>query len=70
MPNPELWVLLGTQSRRAIKRVTKKYGHRYHYNPRIDLLERLADKTGQSVEEVKDKLMEIRAFILKYPQYF
>lgn len=47
-----------------------RWGRKYTYTPRIDLLERLADETGMSIDEVRTQLQNEREFILKNPYYY
>ena len=55
-----LWFRLGTQSRRAIKKERDRAGNPYNYQPRGDLLARLAREEGQPIEEIRDQLMRER----------
>lgn len=62
--------LLQKNSKLAIRRKKWRWGRNYFYNPRIDLLERLAYQLGWTEEQVREQLMREREFLLKYPQYF
>jgi hypothetical protein len=59
-----LYPQLGTQSRRCMKRRTKRGGHPYAYNPKGNLLERLARDNGMSKEQARDKLLQERKELL------
>lgn len=60
-----LFPLLCTRSRRAIRRNIKgSYGKPYVYNPRGDLIENLANKTGMSKERVYEQLMRERRYLI------
>lgn len=59
-----LYNQLSTRSRRALLRTKKQYGHRYEYNPRGDLLRRLAQENGMTLEEVYDQLMRERKILI------
>ncbi len=59
-----LYNQLSTRSRRALLKTKKQYGHRYEYNPRGDLLHRLAQENGMTIEEVYNQLMKERAFLI------
>ncbi|MBW4514173.1 MAG: hypothetical protein KME11_03100 [Timaviella obliquedivisa GSE-PSE-MK23-08B] len=61
----DLWTLLGTNTRRAIKRRRSRFGRSYTYNPRGDLLQRLSEETGQSREQVYQQLLDIRQDLLR-----
>jgi hypothetical protein len=65
MTNYRLWTQLGTHSRRALLRRTKRFGHPYTYSPRGNLLARLAATNGMSVEQVYRELMELRTDLLQ-----
>jgi len=60
----KLYPLLGTRSRRAFWRIRGKYGKPYFYNPRGDLLVNLSEKTGLSIEEVYQQLLEERKHLV------
>lgn len=66
----KLYPLLRTCSRRAITRThykpSRKHqpGDKYHYCPRIDLLERLSRETGMNISEVAEQLMKERNYLL------
>jgi hypothetical protein len=64
----ELYFKLGTCSRRAISKKTKKGGKPYNYRPRGDLLHRLSEETGKSLEDVLKQLERERALILERQQ--
>jgi len=60
-----LYPLLSTRSRRALLK-TKNRGQRdYVYNPRGNLLERLATETGLSKAQVYDQLLQEREYLIK-----
>lgn len=56
---------LSTRSRRAITRKTGKFGIPYHYVPRHDLVERLADQHGMTYEAVREQLARERLELLR-----
>lgn len=60
-----LYPKLGTQSRRAIARTRKRFGHPYTYKPRGDLLQRLSAETGMSIQDVYFQLLRERETLLK-----
>lgn len=61
--------LLGTRSRRALKREKTNFGHRYHYNPRGNLLSRLAQDLGMTTDAVHAQLMKERAYLIKHTKF-
>lgn len=63
--NLVLYPQLGTQSRRCMKRRKKTGGHPYTYNPKGNLLERLARDNNMSIEEARNKLLQERKEILE-----
>lgn len=68
MPQLELYYLLGTCSRRAIKKTKTSFGNEYRYRPRGDVLKRLSEQTGKSVEEVYNQLQRERQYLLDQRQ--
>lgn len=65
MTELRLYPLLCTRSRRAIKRRKKGFGRPYTYNPRGDLIFRLARETGMTYAAVYDQLMKEREELLR-----
>lgn len=65
MTNNKLWTQLGTNSRRALSRRNKRFGHPYVYRPRGNLLLRLARENGTTVEAIYQQLMQLRAELLR-----
>lgn len=60
-----LYPKLGTRSKRAILKIKKRYGKPYHYKPRGDLLARLAEEMGWTIDQVHDQLLRERQVLLK-----
>jgi hypothetical protein len=60
-----LYERLSTRSRRALLRAKKQFGKTYHYSPRSDLLDRLSQETGMSIEQVYQQLKRERAYLLR-----
>jgi hypothetical protein len=60
-----MWYKLGTCSRRALLKTKGRYGRPYRYTPRGDLLERLSEETGASLESVVRQLNLEREYLLK-----
>lgn len=56
-------------SKRAIRRVRKKWGHSYQYTPRQILINRLCAELNWSEEQVRNQIIKEREFITKYRQY-
>jgi energy-converting hydrogenase A subunit M len=65
-----IYPLLARKSQKAMRRTRKKFGHSYFYEPRRNLVYRLSKELNLSLDEVRLRISEERAFILKYPQYF
>ena len=65
-----LYHQLSTRSQRAIRKTKGRFGRDYHYSPRGNLLERLAEQNGMTKEEVYHQLVRERQFLLKYSQYY
>jgi hypothetical protein len=59
-----LYRKLSTRSRRAIRRKISRFGRPYEYRPRGNLLKRLSEESGLSKEQVLEKLMEERGYLL------
>lgn len=57
--------LLSTRSRRAIVKTKGKFGRAYNYSPRGDLLLRLSQKLGLSLNDTYQLLMAEREYLLK-----
>ena len=61
----EIWINLKTQSRRALMKTKKKFGHKYYYTPRSDLVQNLSRKLNRPTFEIANDLMEMRQDFLK-----
>ncbi|WNZ24846.1 hypothetical protein HJG54_19665 [Leptolyngbya sp. NK1-12] len=64
MADMSLWPQLGTRTRRAIIRTKTRFGRPYDYRPRGSLLERLARDNNLTIDEVYERLMAIRTYLL------
>lgn len=62
-----LYPLLNKRSKDAIRKVTGRRGRLYSYQPRIGLLERLAEQTGMTIAQVEQELHDERQQILANP---
>ena len=60
-----IFPLLGTWSRRAIRRKYGKFGNPYDYRPRITLVKYLSKKLGMTEAEVVDQIAAERAYLIK-----
>ena len=60
---------LGTTAKRAIKRVRKKWGHFYQYNPKTVLIQRLCSELGWTEKEVREQIAKEREFLTRHRQY-
>lgn len=61
-----LYYQLGTKSKRCMKRLKRRGGHPYRYNPKGTLLERLARDNGMSIEVVRNRLLQEREELLRH----
>lgn len=61
----EIWINLTTRSRRALTKTAKKFGHKYYYKPRSDLVQNLSRKLNRPPFEIANDLMEMRQDFLK-----
>ena len=61
---------LGTNSKRAMLRINKQWGHSYTYEPRVTLLKRLSAETGMTLTQVRNQLIKERLFLIKHKKYF
>lgn len=61
----QIWHRLSTRSRRAIMKTKKKWGHKYYYKPRGDLLQNISAELKIEIDEVYELLLEIRQELLK-----
>ena len=55
----KIWILLGTNSRRALRKKTKKWGHNYRYKPRRDLCQNLSSELGRDFLTIYTTLIEM-----------
>lgn len=62
--------LLSEKSKKAICRVKKRFGKRYRYVPRKPLIMRLSKQLNMTPDQIRLQLMEERAFLIKFPQYY
>lgn len=62
--------LLSRESKLAISRKKKSWGHNYHYNPQNRLVMRLAKQLNKTPEQIREQLQKEREFILKYGRYY
>lgn len=60
-----LYHRLSTRSKRALLKTKGRYGHDYFYQPRGTLLQRLAQETGMSKDEVALQLLKERRYLLE-----
>jgi hypothetical protein len=60
-----LYPRLSTRSKKALVKTKKRFGRTYHYSPRGDLLERLSQETGMTIEQVCQQLKRERAYLLR-----
>lgn len=65
-----IYPLLGTDSKRAITRVKKKWGHPYVYNPRAKLIQRIERELGWSKFDVIMQFRKERKFLIKNKIYY
>lgn len=61
----DLYSRLSTCSKRSLLRRRRKFGHAYQYNPRPALLNRLAEETGRTEDQIRDDLLGLRQQILR-----
>lgn len=66
----KIYPLLGTPSKRAFVKEAKRYGRPYRYNPRYQLVQRLAKELNMSQNEVLDQIRKERAWVLEHRKYF
>jgi len=67
---PEIYKTLVWETKLCIKRRKKRYGKAYVWYPRPQLVRRVAKQFGLSEQQAFDRLLEIREYIKKYPNYF
>ncbi|MDJ0574607.1 MAG: hypothetical protein QNJ65_05515 [Xenococcaceae cyanobacterium MO_234.B1] len=60
---------LNTRSQRAMRRVRKKWGHPYQYNPRPVLMQRLCAELNMTEAEVREQIAKEREVLTRYRQY-
>jgi hypothetical protein len=61
----ELYFLLGTRSRRALLRTKHQRRRDFTYQPTSRLIKSLAEQTGDSEENIANRLRKEREFLLK-----
>lgn len=63
-----IYPLLSFKSRKAMTRSKKadyrSWGHPYHYEPSGNTLKRLANETGMTMTQVRDRFIEEREYLL------
>lgn len=64
MTDLDLYSRLSTRSKRALTKTRGRWGHEYDYRPRGDLLVRLAQETGMSIEQVYNQLLKERMMLI------
>ncbi len=52
-----------------MRRVRKKWGHPYQYNPRSVLIVRLCAELNMTEAEVREQIAKEREFLTRYRQY-
>ncbi len=60
---------LNARSQKAMRRVRKRWGHPYQYNPRQILINRLCNELGLTEEEVREQIVKEREFLTRYRKY-
>jgi hypothetical protein len=60
-----LYPRLSTCSKRALMKTKKRWGYSYSYNPKGNLLQRLSNETGMTIEQVYHQLQAERVELLK-----
>jgi len=60
-----IYYKLSTRSKRSFKRLKTKRGSFHNYQPRIDLVMRLAYELGMNKEQVYEKIQEERDYMLR-----
>jgi hypothetical protein len=55
------------KTRLCMRRKRTRYGNPYRYKPRADFLRRLAQETGNSIEQIKEQIQEERRYLLENP---
>ena len=60
---------LNLRSQKAMRRVRKKFGHPYEYNPRPVLIHRLCAELELTEAEVREQIAKKREFLTRYRQY-
>ena len=64
-----IYNLLNTRSKRAMRRIRKKWGHPYQYNPRNTLIQRLCSELNMTESQVREQIAKEREYLTKYRQY-
>lgn len=59
-----IYHLLSTCSKKSFLKTKTRWGHPKQYNPRGDLLERLSRELNISKEEVLERILEERKYML------
>jgi hypothetical protein len=59
------YFLLGTKSRRLMKKRSSRWGQKYHYQPREQLVKRLAFELKTTESYIREQLAKERLFILQ-----
>lgn len=60
-----LYQQISTRSRRAIRRERTRFGTPYTYNPRGNMMSRLAKQNSMTIEQVYQQLQKERRILLR-----
>ena len=61
----EIWIRIGTCSRRALRKRVKKGGRQYKYSPRSDLIINLSYELNLPFDVIANHLVEMHTEILE-----
>ncbi len=62
--NLTLYPKLSTRSKKALTRKNSRWGKPYNYQPRGNLLTRLARETGLTIDQVRSQLEREREYLI------
>jgi hypothetical protein len=65
-----IYPVLGQGSKRAIKRVKKRFGRFYFYTPQDRLVKRLSQELGMSEDKVREQIERERVYLIQYRKYY
>lgn len=65
-----IWPRVKRHTRLCMQRVKWRWGNKYIYTPRRDLVTRLSNELGLTPDQVRDRIKQESDYVKKYEQYY